>query len=295
MTSAESPMKITAIAPWFGGKRTLAPRIVAELGPHSAYWEPFCGSMAVLLAKPPATMETVNDLHGDLINLARVIQHQTAGPRLYRRLRRVLMSEKFFDECGSRIREHKPPQGLDEYRAFDYFVTAWFGRNGVAGTSNYNSHFCRRYTKNGGHAAKRWASAVDSIPAWRRRMRQITILSDDAFKLIERIEDAKGTVVYADPPYVAKGAKYLHDFDGIDHTRLARLLSRFTATRVVVSYYDHPEVRRLYADWTFVECHTTKALVSSGQRDQRGKAEVAPEVLIINGPSLTPGPTEPTP
>jgi DNA adenine methylase len=40
-------MPIKAIAPWFGGKRTLAPRITAELGAHRAYWEPFCGSMAV--------------------------------------------------------------------------------------------------------------------------------------------------------------------------------------------------------------------------------------------------------
>lgn len=36
--------KITAIAPWFGSKRTLAPRIVAELGKHTSYFEPFCGS-----------------------------------------------------------------------------------------------------------------------------------------------------------------------------------------------------------------------------------------------------------
>ncbi len=46
-----SEAKITAIAPWFGGKRTLAPRIIEALGKHTAYWEPFCGSMAVLLAK----------------------------------------------------------------------------------------------------------------------------------------------------------------------------------------------------------------------------------------------------
>lgn len=35
-------MKIKAIAPWFGSKRTLAPRIVEELGKHFAYWEANC-------------------------------------------------------------------------------------------------------------------------------------------------------------------------------------------------------------------------------------------------------------
>jgi len=48
-------MSIKALAPWFGGKRNMAPMIVQELGPHNSYWEPFCGSMAVLLAKPQAT------------------------------------------------------------------------------------------------------------------------------------------------------------------------------------------------------------------------------------------------
>jgi len=66
----KSEMKIKAIAPWFGGKRNLAPRIVELLGKHRVYWEPFCGSMAVLMAKLPCVMETVNDLHADLINLA---------------------------------------------------------------------------------------------------------------------------------------------------------------------------------------------------------------------------------
>lgn len=57
--------KIKALSPWFGSKRNLAPRIVEAVGKHSAYWEPFAGSIAVLLAKPVVTMETVNDLHGD--------------------------------------------------------------------------------------------------------------------------------------------------------------------------------------------------------------------------------------
>ncbi len=40
----KDPMPVRALAPWFGGKRTMAPAIVAELGPHTQYFEPFCGS-----------------------------------------------------------------------------------------------------------------------------------------------------------------------------------------------------------------------------------------------------------
>lgn len=72
MTEQLMGAKIKAIAPWFGGKRNLAPDIVKALGKHTAYWEPFCGSMAVLLAKPESASETVCDLHEDVTNLARV-------------------------------------------------------------------------------------------------------------------------------------------------------------------------------------------------------------------------------
>jgi DNA adenine methylase len=232
----------------------------------------------------------VNDLHGDLVNLARIIQHPKLGPALYRQLRRVLLAEALFDESADLIRDFKPPHCksplmLDPERAFNYFVTSWFGRNGVAGTSNYNAHFCRRFTKNGGHAATRWTSVVSSIPAWRRRLRSVTILCADGIDLCAKIEDAPGVVIYVDPPYLKKGADYLHEFDWLAHRRLATALRAFRKSRVVVSYYAHPDIEALYPKWTVVPLAATKALVNQGMRDRSGST-VAPEVLLINGPSF---------
>lgn len=289
--TSSAEMKIGAIAPWFGGKRNMAPLIAAELGPHSAFWEIFCGSMAVTLAKAIVPMETVNDLNGDLVNMARCIQHETHGPRLYRRLRRVLASHVMLNEAAARVKLHeRGPAGdtINEDRAFDYFVTSWLGRNGVAGTHSFNQGFSRRFTKSGGHAAKRWQSAVETIPAWRRRMRNLTILSECGIGVCDRIEDANGVVIYADPPYLVKGARYVHDFEDADHVRLAESLQRFKRTRVVVSYYAHPQLESLYSGWTLVDCTTMKAMVNQGLRDG-GEAVEAPEVLLINGPSLTEG------
>lgn len=284
MSAGESDMLVTSIAPWYGGKRTMAPVIIEELGEHRAYWEPFCGSMAVLLAKPAASFETVNDMHGDLVNLARCIQSD--GPRLYRRLRRAINSQELFAESRERCNSLCGTEGID--RAYDYFLTSWQGMNGVAGTLRYNLGFARRMTKNGGHAAKRFESAVSSIPAWRRRMRAVTVLRSCGIELCEKIEDSAGVVIYVDPPYLAKGAQYLHDFDWLAHRRLAAALRRFSKTRVVVSYYAHPDLAALYPGWTVRECPQTKALVSQGARG-KGNTTVAPEVLLINGPSLAKG------
>lgn len=277
---------ITALAPWFGSKRTLAAKIIAAIGPHRSYWEPFCGSMAVLIAKEPSAMETVNDLHGDLINLARVIQLDSLGSQLYRRLRRTLMSEKLHIEAAGRYRA-RGYGGDDEPsvdRAYDYFLCAWLGRNGVAGTNSYNQGFCVRYTANGGHAAKRFTSAIESIPAWRQRIRNVTILCRDAFELLPRIDDEPRTAIYIDSPYIVKGAKYVHDFTHDDHERLAVALRRFKRSRVVVSYYQHERLADLYPGWTQIDCSMTKAMVSQGRRDAKNTAK-APEVLLVNSGS----------
>lgn len=280
-----SQRSINAIAPWFGGKRTLAPKVVSQLGKHTAYWEPFCGSMAVLIAKPQCTMETVNDLHGDLINLARCIQHDTISVDLFSRLSRVACSEELHRQAAERhrARGNAPSGEPDIDRAVDYFLCSWLGRNGVAGTSSYNQGFCRRFTKNGGHAAKRFVSAVESIPDWWHRLRNVTILNGDGFELLERIEDANGVAIYCDPPYLVKGAKYLHDFDCDDHRRLAELLRRFKKTRIVVSYYDDERLKDLYPGWRCDRIEVTKSLVNQGMRD-KGVAVKATEVLLVNEP-----------
>lgn len=45
----------------YGGKTTIAAKIADVLPRHGHYVEPFRGSLAVLLAKLPSRMETVND------------------------------------------------------------------------------------------------------------------------------------------------------------------------------------------------------------------------------------------
>lgn len=63
--------------PYFGGKRRVAPKVWQIIGDVGNYVEPFCGSMAVLLARPPhhkGHTETVNDADGWLINAWRSIQ-----------------------------------------------------------------------------------------------------------------------------------------------------------------------------------------------------------------------------
>jgi hypothetical protein len=65
---------LKAPMPWFGGKSSVADLIWARFGDVANYVDPFCGSLAVLLARPHAPrVETVNDADALLCNFWRAL------------------------------------------------------------------------------------------------------------------------------------------------------------------------------------------------------------------------------
>jgi DNA adenine methylase len=297
-TTPANKMKLTALAPWFGGKRTLAPEIVRQLGQHQYYFEACAGSMAVLLAKPKSEHETAIDLHGALTNLAWCIQDDAKSAKLFNRLQRVLYNDDVYAASRKWLIDM---EASDQFGvstdpldwAFHYFLASWMGRNGVAGTARINYQIATRWTKGGGSGPLRFRNAVESIPAWCNRLRYVHILCRNILDVLPSIEDADGVAIYADPPYlpetVASNSKYLCDFGPGEHERLASELGRFRFARVVVSYYDHPRLAELYparcADgrrgWTKIDCSRHKHLYTQNKRGS--KKYEAPEVLLVNG------------
>jgi DNA adenine methylase len=293
----EAP-KIKAIAPWFGGKRGLAPVIIEEAGEHQSWWEPFCGGVSVILQKDRCRQECLNDLHRDLTNLAIVLASDRCV-ELYEKVSRTLYSQGVYDSCLTAIENaafafaNDPATVTTEqiHRAYCYLVLSWMGRNGAAGTQRLNHQFTMRYTNNGGDSATRWQQVTESIPAWHSRLQGVVISRKDGIELLSKIEDSAGTVIYLDPPYFNEGGAYEHTFSSggggmfgqDDHGLLAEEASRFKKARVIVSYYDHPRIGQLYPGWTQRRIVAKKMLAAQNKRGAN-RAE-APEVLIINGDS----------
>jgi DNA adenine methylase len=296
-----SEAKVKSIVPYFGGKRSMARDIVQELGPHKAYFEPACGSLAVLFAKPRCSIETVSDLHGDVVNLAMVLASDR-WESLYRQVDRQLLCETTIQAYRTDA-DFEPPAEPEHVvgehidRAARYLALSWIGRNGVSGSARSNYQIAVRWTQGGGSPGIRWRSAVDSVPAWHDRLKGVVILRRDMFDVIPRIQDEPGMVVYVDPPYLREtrgkggGSRYEYDFEeapltGDDHSRLAEELRRFKHARVVVSYYADPRLNELYVDhgWTLRNMSRQKNLHVQNRRGA-GKC-VAPEVLLMNGESF---------
>ena len=78
MSASLNPIDPTLpVAPYFGGKRLLAKRLIAQINatPHTLYAEPFVGMGGVFLRRThrPKT-EVINDLSRDVANLFRILQ-----------------------------------------------------------------------------------------------------------------------------------------------------------------------------------------------------------------------------
>lgn len=89
---------------------------------------------------------------------------------------------------------------------------------------------------------------IKRIETIRSYAAQIAVSSVDGVEFVERLGSQPDSVfVYADPPYVRKGAKlYLNAYTQDDHTRLAGAISKLKK-HWVVSYDDHSLIRRLFA------------------------------------------------
>ena len=281
-------MKLTTLAPWFGGKRTMAPEIVQQLGPHSYFFEGCFGGLCVIFAKEPSEHECICDLHGAITNLAWVVQREATAVELFTSLQRHFYTDELYAKSKKWLETYElspEPDAPEPLWAYHYFIASWMGRNGVAGTARVNYQIATRWTQGGGSGPLRFRNAVDSIPAWCERLRNVQILRRDLFKVLPKIEDAAGVAVYVDPPYlhntVSGKSRYVHDFSADEHERLAQELRRFKHARVVVSYYASPQLARLYPGWAVLDCARHKHLHC---QNGRGSTRIdAPEVLVING------------
>lgn len=273
----------TAIAPWFGSNRMLAPIVGEEVGSRAWCGVPFAGGMSELRCIKSRTIH-VNDKHRLVINMARVMADAMYGPKLYRELRRQGFHPDTLDVARKYCQTFGPSPADEELSIVDYclarnyFICCWMGRSAKAGTRDeFKGKLPVRYTISGGDSAVRYQSATSSIVAWRRILRRCTFATDDVFDFVEEVKDEDWVAVYADQPFPDAGQPYKHGFTERETRDLAERWTYFKNARIVCRFYDHPLVRELYPEdrwtWRFLD----------GGRTQANKKP--PEVLLINGPS----------
>lgn len=255
--------------PYYGGKQTLAERIVANFPPHLHYVEPFAGSLAVLLAKPQSKMETVNDLDGELINFWRVLRDRTEdlirACELTPHARAEHAEAYNLDHCNEVERARRVWVQLTQGRGGTRRRTGWRNYEDPSGSSVSMPGYLRGY--------------IDRMPPAVQRLRDVSLECRPAVEMVRAYGEHGDVLLYADPPYlgsVRTSRQYVVEMSHDDeHAELLDTL-RGCAAAVVLSGYANDLYDKALTGWERVELDAFTG--------QSGKAGARTEVLWLNRP-----------
>lgn len=242
--------------PYYGSKQTLGPRIASLLPAHEHYVEPYAGSLAVLLAKRPSRMETVNDIDRDLMVFWRVLRDDPL--ELERVCALTPHSRAEYLEARAANLDELP----DLERARLVWVRLTQGRAGTMRASTGWRHF--QDPKGSSSGMPRYLSGyVSRLAPVAERLGTVSLECRPALELIQAYGKHPGVLLYIDPPYLGstRARNYKHEMGGeAEHRELAAHLAACRAA-VVLSGYHSPLYDELYAGWHRVEidAHTGQA------------------------------------
>jgi DNA adenine methylase len=250
-------------APYLGGKRNLARRVIARLGavPHTTYVEPFVGMGGIFLRRPfKARAEVINDISGDVTTLFRILQRHYVA--LMDMLRWQLTSRAEFERLIAANADTLTD--LERAARFLYLQRTAFGGK-ISG---------RNFGVSVGTPARfdvtKLGATLEEI---HERLAGVVIERLPYAQLIARY-DRPETLFYLDPPYWGCEKDYGPGvFDRGDFERLAEQLAGIKGG-FLLSLNDTPGVREVF-DRFNIEAVETTYTVGAG-----ASAQKAGEVLI---------------
>jgi len=258
---------------YFGSKQKLAARIASMLPPHNAWVEAFCGSAAVTLAKPPAQIEIINDLDGQIVNFFTQLREQPED--LYRNVDLTPYARQEFEEA--RHADTSQP-ALEQARRF--LVRSMMTVNGNFGNNHGGFSYSQSFARGGVEArVSRWNALSHRLRQVQKRLRNVRVEHRDAIELVEMFVDRPATLVYLDPPYLTKRDHgYQLDANEEDfHKKLLKLCCR-ARCMILISGYANP----LYSSMLTKERGWKLTRIETHTRDARGKDYARTEVLWKN-------------
>lgn len=249
---------INPLFPWMGGKSRLRKTILPLLPAHKCYVEPFAGGSAILLAKPRAISEVINDSDGELMNLYRVVQNHLDA--FLDHFQWMVSSREHFE----RFKTAKLEQMTDIQRAVRYF---YLQRHAFGGQSVKPSFG----TATTSPAKLNLDTLVVSLQQVHERLNRVYIEQGNWQSVVERY-DRPHTLFYCDPPYW-KTAGYKTRFPWGEYRQLKSSMASARGM-FILSINDHPDIRSLFRGFKVIEVET---VYSPGKGRKPAK-----ELLIFN-------------
>ena len=213
--------------PWYAGKFKRLGAILPHLPKTEAFCEPFCGSAAVTLNRPPSPIETINDLDGEVMNYFEQVRNDK--DELVRLLSETPYSRAEFERAVERTGPESTEEisGPERARMFAVKTRQGFGgQYQVAGDWGY-----RVGGADAGMKA-RWVDVPARLTVLSQRLRNIQLEARPALDILKRF-DTPNTLFYVDPPYHLDGST------GHAAAREGRNMRRERETQFGMTEQDH--------------------------------------------------------
>ncbi|MEW6340295.1 MAG: DNA adenine methylase [Pseudomonadota bacterium] len=218
------------IIPWIGGKRRLADHLIPRFPAHDCYVEVFAGGAALYFLRPPAKVEVINDINGELVNLYRVVQHHLE--EFVRQFKWALTSRQVFEW----LKDTVPETLTDIQRAARFY---YLQKNCFGGKLEGQTFGTATTTPPGLNLLR----IEEDLSAAHLRLANTFIERLDWAACIDKY-DRPHTLFYLDPPYwETEGYGVPFAFD--EYVKMARRLQTLKG-KAIVSLNDHPDVRRAF-------------------------------------------------
>jgi DNA adenine methylase len=221
-----SPLK------WHGGKSYLARRFNALMPYRPLYIEPFAGGLSVLLNRPRASREIVNDLDPWLARFWEVMTNEERFARMWNRVSRTDYRAESFALAKSWLRDQAQPEpeipwdllSRSEFAAF-FLIRNRMSRGGLGKDFAWSDRL------RGGQPGdvNAWKTFVGGeILHVHSRVAGVEVHNDKATTIIKAF-DAPDALIYCDPPYLqetrtAKKAYGAFEMSRPDHRTLLETL-----------------------------------------------------------------------
>ena len=229
--------------PYYGGKQYQSKWIISLLPTDcDHYVEPYCGGASVLLNKPPAHLETINDISGDVVNFFKVLRDHS----------QELVNKLYYTPYSrEELQLANLPTNDSIERARRFYVRV---RQSVHGTSSSWRYAIKK--AGGCNPPRNFLRQVEQLHQVVMRLRLVQIENRPAINVIKQFDRAT-TIFYCDPPYLHSTrtdnkAYKDNEMSEDDHKELADLLLGCKA-KVAISGYRSPLYDELYSRWQLHE------------------------------------------
>lgn len=247
---------VEPVAPWMGGKRNLAKRLVKLISSieHETYAEAFVGMGGVFLRRSYVPKcEVINDFSGDVTNLFRILQRHY--PQFLDCLKFQITSRREFE----RLRLTNPDTLTDLERAarFLYLQRTAFGGKVIGQTFGVCNERPARFNL---------SNLAPMLEEVHERLAGVVIENLSFVDFIPRY-DRPSVLFYCDPPYFGCESDYGKElFSRPDFKRLAELMGSVEG-KMLVSINDTPEVREDFQGFRAKEVRVTYSISEAAPKE----------------------------